>query len=44
MLSSRHFTIDGRHRTLVEEARGVAEVFVAALIVALGGVALLAIF
>lgn len=44
MLSNQHFYIDhGRPVTLLEELRGVAEVFAVALAVALVGVALIAI-
>lgn len=45
MLLDQHFQIDRRRpATLLEELRGVAEVFVAALLVALVGVALIAVF
>ena len=45
MLTQQHFQIDrGRPVTLLEELRGVAEVFAAALAVALIGTALIALF
>lgn len=45
MLLSQHSHIDrGRPATFLEELRGVVEVFAAALLVALLGVALIAVF
>jgi len=45
MLLYEHSYIDrGRPATFLEELRGVAEVFAAALVIALVGVALIAVF